>query len=834
MNKQDNNEMDKMDTLLNQTAENINPSSHFVAELEQSLAEAHTEKPTPGRFHFTYKQIFTTFAWAISLIAFALVMSWAIRFVVPSPTEAPAANNTLAPQPSGTPTRNLQNATTTPLPTDKSFDFRGAQLMVGTALPDAQPEANLYALLDVQPASPQFAQQLANQFGINGSIYTTQGLYGNTIAYMVTDGKQQLTVDSEYYYMYISDVTENARNSAGYKFNTAETTIREYLTAHGFNQNYQPVSDSQFSGYIWEQLSPDGLPMKYEAYYQPSINVTLNQQGGILRLTAMLIKYDPKPVAAYTIISPQEALKNLLDDTQLGGKIESGHSGPRANYTPPQEWYHDYPDNQPVTIYGTVNVSKAVEAGQLPAVFIDNVWATGNLTGMDQLENYAFIQASGQFVMENGSRKFNVNSWSKNVQQVNITGSAHRDGDRIIFTNEDGSNTQFTLVDPPEDMPMDTKTSESYLSITGASVGDQLYWAYIQFIADASQMGGGGGGGGLGFYQLNLSGTAVPFPTRVTGKQYSAAELAGFATYTVQAGDTLSSIAVKYNINLADLMTANTITDPSVIGVGWQIRLPGIPGPTRVDGTEGIVVAQIYQKPDGRERTIYTFAEKASGQYYELLGDNLDALLAVAKRPLKLWGTISHNNTGLSFITVEKFEELYPDLKFQVFEGTQKTMPVQDGQQLILLTANGVTYAQMEIGGAFPDSNRFDGSPDVYVEGLLIPNETYQGYPVLRVLNASPVVNPANGEKLTYNSMVGTLEKMPDPYGNSDSYAPPDIVIDKVELEYYALSGGTTTYLQPAWHFQGHNSNGDVLDFLIQALKPEYLSPELAPHEPPG
>jgi len=220
---------------------------------------------------------------------------------------------------------------------------------------------------------------------------------------------------------------------------------------------------------------------------------------------------------------------------------------------------------------------------------------------------------------------------------------------------------------------------------------------------------------------------------------------------------------------------------------------------------------------------------------------NLEALQALNNRPIHIWGAITHDNTGRSFITVERFKEQYPGLEFQVLNGTQ-TYKDLNGQQVTLLTADGVTYVQMDRTGAYPDQNYYDGAQGVYVEGLLVSDETYEGYPTIRVINASPVTNPATGDPLTFTSIAGTIEKMPDPFGNADVYITPDIVIDSVQLEYYTTSAinqpgsdpGVTEYLQPVWHFHGHNTNGDVLDFLIQALRQEYLSPEFSTYTTPG
>ena len=50
------------------------------------------------------------------------------------------------------------------------------------------------------------------------------------------------------------------------------------------------------------------------------------------------------------------------------------------------------------------------------------------------------------------------------------------------------------------------------------------------------------------------------------------------APYLVQAGDTLSAIAVTYGVSIDDLMAANGLTDANNIFAGQQLRIPGGPG----------------------------------------------------------------------------------------------------------------------------------------------------------------------------------------------------------------------------------------------------------------
>ncbi|MDE2774498.1 MAG: LysM domain-containing protein [Chloroflexota bacterium] len=50
-------------------------------------------------------------------------------------------------------------------------------------------------------------------------------------------------------------------------------------------------------------------------------------------------------------------------------------------------------------------------------------------------------------------------------------------------------------------------------------------------------------------------------------------------TYTVQRGDSLSTIAAQFNINYFELAQLNGITDPDVLSVGQVLQVPGAPPP---------------------------------------------------------------------------------------------------------------------------------------------------------------------------------------------------------------------------------------------------------------
>ncbi len=58
--------------------------------------------------------------------------------------------------------------------------------------------------------------------------------------------------------------------------------------------------------------------------------------------------------------------------------------------------------------------------------------------------------------------------------------------------------------------------------------------------------------------------------------------------YIVQPNDTLYSIAARFNISINDLMAANNITNPNLLGVGQRLVIPGLQGVTGILDTEVI------------------------------------------------------------------------------------------------------------------------------------------------------------------------------------------------------------------------------------------------------
>jgi peptidoglycan/xylan/chitin deacetylase (PgdA/CDA1 family) len=105
----------------------------------------------------------------------------------------------------------------------------------------------------------------------------------------------------------------------------------------------------------------------------------------------------------------------------------------------------------------------------------------------------------------------------------------------------------------------------------------------------------------------------------------------------VQLGDTLYSIAQRYNTSVDAISSANQITDPTQIGVGQVLIIPGVPGvtpvptvaPTQAPGTQPPPAggpAQVISKGNtSRNAVAFTFDAGADAGYTTQILDTLAA-----------------------------------------------------------------------------------------------------------------------------------------------------------------------------------------------------------------
>jgi hypothetical protein len=123
---------------------------------------------------------------------------------------------------------------------------------------------------------------------------------------------------------------------------------------------------------------------------------------------------------------------------------------------------------------------------------------------------------------------------------------------------------------------------------------------------------------------------------------------------------------------------------------------------------------------------------------------------------------------------------------------------------------------------------------------LAIPGETFAGYPVLRLFSGGVAIDPDNGQPIERTVTADQPPIMDEP--PADNPLPATATVEKVELVYFLSKPrfaapdpqAGPAYIQPVWRFYGHYSNGDEFEVLVQALKDEFLLPELAPYITPG
>jgi hypothetical protein len=107
-------------------------------------------------------------------------------------------------------------------------------------------------------------------------------------------------------------------------------------------------------------------------------------------------------------------------------------------------------------------------------------------------------------------------------------------------------------------------------------------------------------------------------------------------------------------------------------------------------------------------------------------------------------------------------------------------------------------------------------------------------------------ISPKNGQPMELPitaNQIPVYEEAVSPEVPTD-ITPPSLTIESIELKYFVNNPyyqvndpnyeRRSTYIQPVWHFRGHYENGDKFDMLIQALKQEFLSPQLSPGIIPG
>ena len=818
--------------ILEKAAARITPEAGFQAELEKQLKDVH--KPNERFVMFKNNTLFPTLGIIGGLAILLLALNWAFHSLAPK--TIPGADGTPLP------TQLLEGSPTPQAtPNAKSYDWHGTKLYLKAPLPDTPAQANIYIAQAYPPATMDNVHALAAQFGMSGQIYAAPPELGGSSAndYLVVDGNQRLQVRSDQYFAYYPDYPKYTQSS--YKPGSpsnATQLIDGFMQAHSFAYPYRIEKSEMYGGWYVTPLTPDGFPIHYEFFNASGFLFTFDNSE-IISVNASLMKYT-QAGGAYQIRTAQDALQMLLGtNTGLYGTLGGSHSATR----PIKGWSRVHPPNQTVTTYGWMSSSKSFD-GSAPLVTFDGYTTTGNLSDITAPLANTFVEVTGQFQVVDGLDTFKIESWKiYDGHEDSLTGTIQRIGlDVVIETPDRGS---FTLPDIPADFPLPMENA----FVVGVAQGNIFEWNSIDDRFQNGGAGGGGGSNGSGFYKLNLTGTPVPLPTVEPIPQPVGGGGGIGVTYTVQAGDTLGKIASENGVSVDTLMKGNGLAD-TVIFVGQTLVIPGtIAQPTigqKIENLRGMIYINIFKGSDGSQRTQYGFSTKdAQLPFISLEGADPQNLQNNNGRPADIWGTVDRfEHDGTPVVMVDRMEIPFPGLKFQILRGTQKSVEIQ-GQSVILFTAeDGTSYVQAAPDGT-PDNLLTAGvqGDQILLETLAIPGDNFGGYSTIRAFSAAMAINPKNGQpmemQITADQPQVIDQSQTQPPAHIDSTT---LTIEKVELVYYVPdqrnltpnAGAEPVYIQPAWHFYGHNSNGDEFEFLVQALKDEFLLPELAPYTPPG
>lgn len=670
--------------------------------------------------------------------------------------------------------------TTASTPAGQVYQWNGQSVYLNTALPEVSPEMKIYLTQDEIPASVEDVQTLGEKFGMQGDIYPIQGEVPETTNYLMVDGDQRLYVRSDRYFIYYPSYADSM-----YSFDTkenpdAESLIAEFMRTRGFETNYKLEHSSYFGGYIAIPLTPDGFIIRHEHFTVNGFIFEFNENG-IVRVRASVLRYDEAVTAQ--IISAEEALSKLLINTGLSYGVLSGmHSA----VTETSSWIRTRPLDQPLPYYAVLSSTGKSITGGAPLITLDGYRVTGSVQNIPENMPNTFVKATGQFHEANGIKTFELESWSDYTgYEEGYVGTILKEGNQTFLISAEGN--KLKIADLPADLPLPAEN----IFTTGVTHDGEFDWKSIDDRATSG--GGGGGGGSSGFYQLNLSGTPMPLPT-----------------------------AIPLQTPTLDVH--------------------------RFEKQRGIPRIMVFTQADGSQRTEYRFASSDPDYPYVLLeGENLEVLQAHNNRPVDIWGAVDHfDEYGNIVVKVEKFEIPFPDLEFQILKGTEKPLELEGKTALLFTAEDGQSYIHLStdcynvVGPELMGGTGENGEL-LLIEALIVPDVTIAGYPTVCVFSISPAVNTPDGSLNEMTITADQLEVVDDSLFSPMN--PPTLSIEKVELAYftpdmrYAPASeqvDESPYLQPVWIFSGHYSDGSEFEFIVQALKDEYLSPQVQPAHQPG
>ncbi len=802
--------LDALETRLGASLQRRWPEQHLdPAQIASITNHIHNQNRRQSMQTRLSKPVFAL-AWAAVAILLVLFLNWSIGNLVPS--AGPGQPGT----PSASPTSALTSLPATGQPTASPLPgfpqpptpggvrlFPEAQFTFAVPFPEAPQQVVLYKQQLPEALNPEAAQRIAGQLGVNGKIY--QGSNEASHApmrtaqlpiYEINDGRSNVRfVNFAGLFVFepqeASSIYDNGELPA---FDEQVRIAEAYLKERGLlSGEYKATPIPGERGGVRFLNLLDGHPVISGIGENSGaiqwLDVRFSGGGQVRQVSASLHGFEP--VGQFPILSAEQAWERLSQEN-ASQRSEYVVLAPFEASTL-QTWGRSFSPGQKVILYGYPVTLQPVDPSEAPLVKMRNI----PLQNAGALGT-GFLQVQGEIVKtSSGGLALYVESWAPSpYPEENLTGKLHFQDGQGQLVSDDGRT--LSLVETPASLPEGTKIFASGVIIPGTN---QLEWMLLQSGQSPSSYSsmltcfGGGGGGGGGPENANFGGGGLAL------------------------------------VNLNPEQTPTPIPAPGFhpYPVGQVID--------RLNGRAWVV---INRYPGGQEEMkISLFISSAEGQasftpYLE--GPALAGIEAFHNLPVNIWGKVVRYQDDQPVIAVDRYEEAYPGLSVQAWLGTEQALALEGKEVLLFTSQEGQQFilkSSLDFGSSVAIG---PGGGLVIREGLLIPGETFGGYPLMTDLIAS--IGDGSTDLSTYQ-ITSSQPQVEDLTSSSDSdnqVAGP-VTIEEIELAYSAISLENCNsqdaaspelapwlVAQPVWVFRGHFTDGRRFEMQVQALGDEYLS----------
>lgn len=690
------------------------------------------------------------------------------RTIEPAPVETPASPTSTAIQAVLPPT---EIATQTTVPATKvaaagSPLFPGVDFVLQADFPVAKDDVTVYRKgLHMGPINPSdLAEAAGKSFGITGRVYKNSAERPGELEYLVTDGKQRLFFSwaKGVYYEYQSG-NPALFPAPGPGCKAPCRPEKDSLTHSLLTDRWHVSFDfettlSQKQGHT-EIIIPllDKIPVIFSPENGPEGILHSDENGQLLWMRYREVSFEP--AGERKLLSAQAAWQKLLAG-QAGAVFHEYVNGPEA----PREWLRVYPQDTDLTVYGIARVYQPQDGRGDPLIFINGYPVSGQVKGLaEAAAGGRLVQAWGKLESGGGGEPaLELTGWQTAVQpEAVVEGVIQRQGQDNFLVAKD---SRFRLPDPPADLPENAPMTAYGVQTEDAEPALEWY----QLREGASEWFQTSG---LGFLPLNVNGTVSA----------SAEELP----------------------------------------------------PGKVEGLSGAPEVIVHQFSDGSTQVEVQFSPDEKETALRLDGPGIEGIEAYHRLPVRIWGVVQQADGGRQSIQVERFEPIYPGAKIEAWLGMLEQVNLDGHFGLKLTTPDDEQYlidssidnAQVftrisGMVGGLSMSGTLTSDPMI-VEGLLLLDKTFGGYPVIRDLAWYSGIGRNDLEGYQIASAQPRIVIEPGTAG-----ARRRAVVEAIRLVYYApvltempQAAYEVNLAQPAWQFSGHFEDGAYLEILVQAAE---------------